>query len=114
LKIAPTDTLEVEEVSDPSVTVHEFGPAAVTGAVSVQFQDHPPKATPAWAGAVKVILEPRGYVATQTEPPEVEPGPQWMTSFVPVYESAVINQFVVFKPALKTVSVTSNGDAIVY
>jgi hypothetical protein len=109
LKIAPTDTLE--ELLLPSVTVQLFGPVALTGAVFVQLNDHPPKATPFWAGAVKVTVVFTGYVAAQTEPPEAEPGPQWMTPFVPVAESAVISQFVVFRPALKTVSVTSNGDA---
>lgn len=89
-----------------------FGPAEVTAAVGVQFQDHPPKA-PVPAGAVKVTVVPRGYVAVHTEPPEVEPGPQWITSGVPVAEGAVISQSVVFKPALKTVSVTSSPDAIV-
>ena len=54
MKIAPTDTLEEEPV--PSVTVQLFGPAAVTGAVFAQLKDHPPKATPGSAGAVKVTV----------------------------------------------------------
>jgi hypothetical protein len=78
----------------------------------VQFQDHPPKATPASWGAVNVTVVFKGYVAVQTEV-VVEPGPQLMTSCVPVAEGAVISQPLVFNPALKTVSVTSNGDATV-
>jgi hypothetical protein len=50
----------------------------------------------------------------QTEPPvPVQPGPQWITFGVPVAEGAVTSQLVVFNPALKTVKVTSNPEAIV-
>jgi hypothetical protein len=78
----------------------------------VQFQDHPPKATPVSAGAVIVTIVPKGYVAVQTEP-EVEAGPQLITFGVPVADGAVSSQPLVFNPALKTVSVTSNPEAIV-
>ena len=84
------------------VTVQLFGPAAVTGALCVQLEDHPPK-LPAPAGAVTVTVEPMGLVATQTEPPrpfEEDPGPQWITSGVPVAEAAVTSQSVVFRPSL--------------
>jgi hypothetical protein len=93
----------------------------VTGVVDVQFQDHPPNATPGSDGAVKVTtvgapLVVRGYVAVQTEAPSevarAEP-PQFMTFGVPVAEGAVISQLVVFNPALKTVSVTSSSGATV-
>jgi hypothetical protein len=99
--MAPTESFEALPV--PSVIVQEFGPAAVTVPVPVQFEDHPPNATPVLAGAVKVTVVPTGYVASQTGAPKpelLEAGPQWITFFVPVAESAVTSQFVVFKPAL--------------
>ena len=40
--------------------------------------------------------------------------PQFITFGVPVAEGAVISQLVVFKPTLKTVSVTSNAGATVF
>ena len=42
-------------------------------------------------------------------PSAVQPGPQWITSAVPVAEGAVTIQFVVFKPSPYTVSVAFNG-----
>jgi hypothetical protein len=97
--------------------VQVFGPAAVEGSGLIvrQFEDHPPN-WPVPAGAVKVTMVPLGYVASQTElprPAAVEPGPQWITFFVPVAESAVISHEVVFKPALKTVSVDKSDGAMV-
>src|ERR1019366_10154965 len=102
--MAPTETLE--EPSTPSCTVQVLGPAAVT-VVARQFHDQPPKATPGSAGAVRVTMVPRGYVAVQMEPAEPEPGPQSMTLGVPVAEGAVMSQSVVFNPALKTVRGTN-------
>ena len=60
MKMAPTESFEVLVRSLPSVSVHWFGPVAVTGTVGVQFQDHPPNATPGMEGAVRVILVPSG------------------------------------------------------
>ena len=56
LKMAPIDSLEaiVEKGLVPREIVHVFGPVALTCDVDVQFQDHPPKATPGSAGAVNV------------------------------------------------------------
>lgn len=84
----------------------------MTGIVGLQFHDHPPKATPDLAGAVIVTVVPNGYVAVQTE--GVEVGPQLMTFGVPVADGAVSCQPLVLSPALKTVRVTSNPDAIVW
>jgi hypothetical protein len=36
--------------------VQVLGPVCVIGGTLEQLEDHPPKLTPAWAGAVKVIL----------------------------------------------------------
>src|SRR5579863_5039857 len=107
--IAPTVS------SDVRVTVHVFGPAAVT-AVVTQLVDHPPKA-PAPAGEVNVTWVGRplvraGKVAVQTEPPApVHPGPQCSTFGVPVADGAVISQVVVFRPSLYTVRVERSSVA---
>ena len=55
LKMAPTVALV-----EPSLTVQLLGPAALIVAVGVQLKVHPPKATPVWAGAVKVTVVPMG------------------------------------------------------
>ncbi len=54
---------------------------------------------------------PTGKVAVQTDPPDVDPGPQCNTLAVPVAEGAVTSQVVVFRPSLYTVSVESSADA---
>jgi hypothetical protein len=43
-----------------NVTVQLLGPVAVTVPMFEQLEDHPPKETPFWAGAVKVTEVPRG------------------------------------------------------
>jgi hypothetical protein len=55
--MAPTVSLEVA-----GDKVQVFGPAADEGfgPMLVQFEDQPPKDTPGWAGAVRVIGDPTG------------------------------------------------------
>ena len=72
--------------------VQEPGTAGLQG---VQLSDHPPKLTPGSAGAVTVTVVGLGYVASQTEPPVSEPGPQWITvTGGVVAEGAVISQLL--------------------
>jgi hypothetical protein len=40
--------------------VQVLGPVEVTVPCARQLEDHPPKETPDWAGAVKVTTVPRG------------------------------------------------------
>ena len=53
--MAPTLALVV-----PNTILQLLGPAAVMGAVGVQLKVHPPNAAPAWAGVVRITVEPIG------------------------------------------------------